>query len=223
MKKIIIAIDGPAAAGKSTVAKIIAKRINYIYIDSGAMYRAITLKALRNKLDIYDNDLISDLTKNSEITFIGDKVILDGEDVSHAIRKKLVDNNVSAVSALPGVREQLVILQQQFGVDKGVVMDGRDIGSVVFPHAELKVYLVASVEERALRRFNEIITKNPDQPQPDIKKIEETIRIRDEKDTSRAVSPLKITKDALQIDSSSLTTEEVADEILKYYYELVGK
>ena len=155
MRKITIAIDGPAASGKSTVAKEVAKALNYIYIDSGAMYRALTLKALRSNIDVKDEASLVEMTKVSKITLDGVHIYLDDEDVSEAIRSIDVTNNVSAVSSYEGVREEMVNLQKEYGRKGGIVMDGRDIGTTVFPNAELKIFQIASVEQRANRRFLE--------------------------------------------------------------------
>ena len=146
MKKITIAIDGPAASGKSTVAKQVAKALNYIYIDSGAMYRALTLKALRSNIDVKDEASLVEMTKVSKITLDGIHIYLDDEDVSEAIRSIDVTNNVSAVSSYEGVREEMVNLQKEYGRKGGIVMDGRDIGTTVFPNAELKIFQIYSTK-----------------------------------------------------------------------------
>ena len=159
MKKIIIAIDGPAASGKSTVAKEVAKALNYIYIDSGAMYRALTLKALNEKIDVYDEKSLVLMTKNAKIELINGRIYLDGKDVSETIRSIEVTNNVSTVCSYEGVREEMVNLQKEYGKLGGIVMDGRDIGTTVFPNAELKIFQTASVEQRANRRFMENVRK----------------------------------------------------------------
>lgn len=162
-RELQIAIDGPASAGKSTVAKIVAKDFNYIYVDTGAMYRTITLKALKNQIDLNNEKEIQILLKNTEISFKpGDpvqKVYLDSEEVTEEIRSENVTNNVSTIAALPVVREELVKRQQELATNGGIVMDGRDIGTTVLPQAEVKIFLIASVEERAERRYKENIKK----------------------------------------------------------------
>ncbi|MDR0832097.1 MAG: (d)CMP kinase [Bacillales bacterium] len=219
MEKIIIAIDGPAGAGKSTIAKKLASLIDYIYIDTGAMYRAITYKALSNNIDIYNDVLMGQLTIESVIEFNSNKVLLDGEDVTRKIRGKRVNQNVSQVSALLSVRKELVHQQRKIGSEKGVVMDGRDIGTVVFPQAELKLFVTASVHERAQRRYEEKIKESA--TDITLQEIEEELIIRDEKDSSRAISPLKKANDAIILDTTNLTQEESVNIIYNYYLKLV--
>lgn len=216
MKNNNIAIDGPAGAGKSTIAKLIAKKLNYIYIDTGAMYRAFGLYYLKNKVDINSeedvNKLISQI--NIEITYDGSvqQIILNSENVTNEIRTEEVSQAASIVSSYKLVREKLVHIQQQLASKNNVVMDGRDIGTVVLPNANIKVYLTASVEERAKRRYKELIEKGQNVI---LEEIEKDIKERDYRDMNRENSPLKQAEDAILIDSSNMTIEEVIDEILK--------
>ena len=218
MRKITIAIDGPAASGKSTVAKEVAKALNYIYIDSGAMYRALTLKALRSNIDVKDEASLVEMTKVSKITLDGIHIYLDDEDVSEAIRSIDVTNNVSAVSSYEGVREEMVNLQKEYGKKGGIVMDGRDIGTTVFPNAELKIFQIASVEERANRRYKENMRKGIE---CDLNTLKEEIKVRDFKDSTRSVSPLRKASDAIELDTSNLEPKEVVDKIIELARKII--
>jgi cytidylate kinase len=218
MRKITIAIDGPAASGKSTVAKEVAKALNYIYIDSGAMYRALTLKALRSNIDVKDEASLVEMTKVSKITLDGVHIYLDDEDVSEAIRSIDVTNNVSAVSSYEGVREEMVNLQKEYGKKGGIVMDGRDIGTTVFPNAELKIFQIASVEERANRRYKENMRKGI---ACDLNTLKEEIKVRDFKDSTRSVSPLRKASDAIELDTSNLEPKEVVDKIIELARKII--
>ena len=218
MRKITIAIDGPAASGKSTVAKEVAKALNYIYIDSGAMYRALTLKALRSNIDVKDEASLVEMTKVSKITLDGIHIYLDDEDVSEAIRSIDVTNNVSAVSSYEGVREEMVNLQKEYGRKGGIVMDGRDIGTTVFPNAELKIFQIASVEERANRRYKENMRKGI---ACDLNTLKEEIKVRDFKDSTRSVSPLRKASDAIELDTSNLEPKEVIDKIIELARKII--
>ena len=218
MRKNTIAIDGPAASGKSTVAKEVAKALNYIYIDSGAMYRALTLKALRSNIDVKDEASLVEMTKVSKITLDGIHIYLDDEDVSEAIRSIDVTNNVSAVSSYEGVREEMVNLQKEYGRKGGIVMDGRDIGTTVFPNAELKIFQIASVEERANRRYKENMRKGI---ACDLNTLKEEIKVRDFKDSTRSVSPLRKASDAIELDTSNLEPKEVVDKIIELARKII--
>ena len=218
MRKITIAIDGPAASGKSTVAKEVAKALNYIYIDSGAMYRALTLKALRSNIDVKDEASLVEMTKVSKITLDGIHIYLDDEDVSEAIRSIDVTNNVSAVSSYEGVREEMVNLQKEYGKKGGIVMDGRDIGTTVFQNAELKIFKIASVEERANRRYKENMRKGI---ACDLNTLKEEIKVRDFKDSTRSVSPLRKASDAIELDTSNLEPKEVVDKIIELARKII--
>lgn len=210
-----IAIDGPAGAGKSTIAKILAKKLNIEYIDTGAMYRAVTLKALRLGVDMEDENAYGFL-ENTVLDICNGRFIMDGEDVSEAIRTVEVTENVSTPSKIGVVRSYLVDYQRKISDSKSVIMDGRDIGTVVLPNAELKIYLIASVECRAKRRMLE-------REQSGIfKSLEETmleIETRDHKDSTRKISPLKCAEDAIVVDSSNMTIDEVVSEIIKLVNE----
>ncbi|WP_429970873.1 (d)CMP kinase [Fructilactobacillus sp. Tb1] len=209
-----VAIDGPASAGKSTVAKIVAKNFNYIYVDTGAMYRSITYKAIQDGIDLNDENKIGDLLKKTAISFTPGNpvqhVFVDGEEVTEKIRSEKVTNNVSTVAALPVVRHDLVKRQQDIAKDGGVVMDGRDIGTTVLPNADLKVFLIASVKERAERRYLENQKNGIDVT---LEQLEKEIELRDYKDSHRKVSPLEKAKDAVEIDTTSLSINQVVDEI----------
>ncbi|HFI0645879.1 TPA: (d)CMP kinase [Streptococcus suis] len=225
MKSIQIAIDGPASSGKSTVAKIIAKDFGYTYLDTGAMYRSATYLALRNGIEVTDQDGIVALLAQNPICFgrdeNGQQLVFVGEqDVTLPIRDNQVTNNVSAVAALPLVREKLVRLQQEIAQAGGIVMDGRDIGTVVLPQAELKIFLIASVEERALRRFKENTERGIE---TDLETLKEEIAARDYKDSNRAVSPLKAAEDAITFDTTGVSIEGVVKFISEKAKEILDK
>lgn len=208
MKKIIIALDGPAGSGKTTTAREVAKKLNYVYIDTGAMYRATTLAFIRTgqNLDGFD---FTKLMSNIKIELVpsenGQKTLLNGEDVSKEIRTPQVTKLASPVAAVGIVREKLVEQQRELGKQGGVVMDGRDIGTVVFPDAELKLYMQASIEARAERRTKELIKAGQ---QVTIEEIAKQIATRDEFDSNREISPLRKADDAKVLDTSNLTIEE---------------
>lgn len=220
-KKIIIAIDGYSSTGKSTVAKQIAKQLGYVYIDSGAMYRAITYFAMSHgfidKENFDKKSLIAQLN-NIEISFKFNKklgfaeVYLNGVNVEKQIRTLEVSNFVSLVSAIPQVRQQLVFQQQKMGIEKGIVMDGRDIGTVVFPNAELKLFMTATADTRAMRRFKELKSKGDDVIYEDVLS---NVQKRDYLDSTRDDSPLYKAEDAIEIDNSNLSLEEQFKTILK--------
>ncbi|RPF55755.1 (d)CMP kinase [Aquisalibacillus elongatus] len=210
-----IAIDGPAAAGKSTVAKIIAKKLGYVYIDTGAMYRALTLKALQTSTDLEDENSLANLADQIKISFknVGEiqKVFIDKQNVTDEIRNHDVTNHVSYVAKHKRVREKLVEMQQSLAEEGNVVMDGRDIGTFVLPGAELKIFLIASVEERAERRHKENIEKGFES---DLENLKDEIRRRDQIDSEREVAPLIKAEDAVEIDTTSKSIDEVAEQIL---------
>ncbi|EGA89625.1 cytidylate kinase [Planococcus donghaensis MPA1U2] len=216
MKPIQIAIDGPAAAGKSTIAKIVAEKLGYVYIDTGAMYRAITMKALAEGINMASNEEAGKLLAETEIDLQpsedGQLVFLDKNNVTEAIRSQNVTKAVSEMAAHELVRMRMVELQQQLAEGRGVVMDGRDIGTHVLPDAALKVFMSASVEERARRRFVEnqkrgILTS--------LEELQAEIAKRDKMDSEREVAPLRQADDAIYLDTTSLTIEQAAQEILK--------
>ena len=210
-----IAIDGPAAAGKSTIAKIVAEQLGYIYIDTGAMYRAITLKAIREGINMASNEEAGELLLRTQIELEpsenGQLVFMDGEEVTEAIRTQQVTKAVSEMSAHALVREHMVELQRQLAESRGVVMDGRDIGTDVLPNAVLKVFMSATVEERAQRRFADNQGRGINIP---LGELQEEIATRDKMDSERQVSPLKQAADAIYIDTTDLTIREAAQEIL---------
>ncbi|MGM0751279.1 MAG: (d)CMP kinase [Bacillota bacterium] len=215
MKKLRIAIDGPAAAGKSTVAKIVAGKLSYLYIDTGAMYRSLTYKALKQNIDLHDENELKELLAQTKITLEptedGQIVYVDGENVTDEIRQAVVTNSVSHVAVHSQVREEMVNRQQQLAEQGAVVMDGRDIGTHVIPDAEIKVFLLASVEERAQRRHEENVSKGFPS---DLKQLKEDIARRDKIDSEREVAPLKKADDAIEIDTTSLSISEVVDQIM---------
>ncbi len=211
-----IAVDGPAGAGKSTIAKLIAKKLGIEYLDTGAMYRAITLKALRLGINLANEDEYQ-FIYSTTIDFENGKLMMDGKEESSSIRSLEVTNNVSLVSSFKSVREQMVALQRQMGEKKCVIVDGRDIGTVVFPNAELKIFLVATPEVRALRRMNERI-ENHTNTQTLEETIEE-IKTRDFKDSTREISPLKKAEDAIEVDTSDMSIDAVVKEIVRLVTE----
>ncbi len=215
-KNIQIAIDGPAGAGKSTIAKIVAEKLGYTYIDTGAMYRAVTYKALRTDIQLEDAAALEEMLRVTEIRLQpsneGQLVFVDGENVSAPIRSNEVTANVSQVAAYANIREILVAMQQQLAAQGGVVMDGRDIGTHVLPKAELKVFMSASVEERARRR--QLDNEKRGIPSS-IESLVEEISLRDKKDSEREASPLIQAEDALFLDTTELSIDEAAAAILK--------
>lgn len=216
MKKIQIAIDGPAGAGKSTIAKIVAEALRFTYIDTGAMYRAVTYKAMKENIQLHDAEAIEKMLQQTAITLQpseqGQLVFVDGQDVSQAIRSNEVTANVSEVAAHANIREILVAMQQKSAADGGVVMDGRDIATHVLKDAELKIYMSATVEERAHRRFLD----NERRGIPStIESLQKEIALRDKLDSEREASPLIQAEDALFLDTTNLSIDEAAQEILK--------
>ena len=222
MKKIIVAIDGYSSCGKSTIAKALASYAGYTYVDTGAMYRAIALYTLRNNLT--DDAAIIAALPQIEVGFVlangVQHVTLNGEDVEPFIRTLEVGNTASRVSAIKEVRAFLVAQQQKMGVSKGIVMDGRDIGTVVFPQAELKLFLTASPEVRAQRRFDELVAKGE---KPDFAAVLADVNDRDYRDTHRAESPLRQAEDAIVVDNSFMTREQQMELIIKLFNETLDK
>ncbi len=214
--KDVIAIDGPAGAGKSTIAKKLAVQLNYNYLDTGAMYRAVTLLALTNKVDFSDKKKIVSLAKKAQFQFAFSNdeskllLFLNGQDVSKLIRSKKINQHVSDVACIKGVRDILVKKQQELAQNGKVVMDGRDIGTRVLPEAEYKFYLTATLEERAQRRFNENLNHDDN---VSYQQIKENIKLRDEIDSQRKHSPLKKAEDAILIDTTHFSIEEVVEKI----------
>lgn len=213
-----IAIDGPAGAGKSTIAKKIAKDLSFIYVDTGAMYRAMGLLFLRSKTDPGNREVIENMARNTKVT-IGyengnQQVYLNGENVTGLLRSEEVGNMASVTSVYSGVREQLTVLQKELAAKENVVMDGRDIGTAVLPHAQLKIYLTASAHVRAVRRYEELKAKGEN---GDLSVIEADITERDKRDMNREISPLCKAEDAVEIDSSYMTVDEVVDTVRELY------
>ena len=212
--RINIAVDGPAGAGKSTIAKLVAKKRNLIYVDTGAMYRAMALLMIRNGVDLSDTERIISLAETADISIAYEKgeqvVLLNGENVNAFLRTEAVGNAASAVSAIGAVRKKLVQLQQQLAAKSDCIMDGRDIGTCVLPDASCKIYLTASSAVRAKRRFDELTAKGEE---CDYDKILADIEARDYRDMHREISPLKQAPDAILVDSSDMTVEDVVDTL----------
>lgn len=220
----IIAIDGPAGSGKSSVAKIIAQKLQFRHVNTGAMYRAVALKARQLNRDLGDEGQVAEVARKQNIEFIpgasGQAIVLDGEDVTSLLRSEQVDQDAAIVASLGEVREILVAKQRDMEKTGSIVMEGRDIGTVVFPQAERKFFLDATPEERGKRRFQELQAKHQE---VDVDTIIEQIRQRDEKDRSREVSPLIQAKDAIYIDTTNFKLEEVVEQILESIEQLHTK
>jgi cytidylate kinase len=224
MKKIVIAIDGNSGCGKSSTAKALARKLKYIYIDTGAMYRAVTLFFIEHNINLKDDLDVQEALKQIDISFQynidtgKNETFLNGKNVEHDIRQMEVSNLVSPVSEISRVRRKLVEQQRRLGKDKGVVMDGRDIGTVVFPDAELKIFMTADLEVRAMRRQKELAESNTN---VDLEKVIENLKSRDIIDSSREDSPLKKATDAHEIDTSNLTFDEQVNQIMELIKEKV--
>jgi len=219
VKNIRVAIDGPAGAGKSTVSRTAAEKFGLIYVDTGAMYRACAVYAIENGIEISEEAITPHLDEiNIDLSYNekGQRIFLNGKDVSERIRQADATAGSSAIAVIPSVRLKLVELQRKIAESKAVIMDGRDIGTYVLPDAELKIYLTASVEERARRRFTEMREKGME---CDLKRVEEDIAKRDENDSNRAFAPLRRAEDAILIDSSAMSYDEVCREV----YRLIEK
>lgn len=221
-KKIAIAIDGPAGAGKSSISKVVANKLGYLYIDTGAMYRGVTWAVLDSHVDAKNQKeveaLLPSLDLTLEPTASACKVYVKGQDVTDLIRQQQINENVSTIASYKGVREYLVERQQAMAAVGGVILDGRDIGSVVLPNAELKIYLTASVDARAKRRWLEVQGTSNEQPLEDIKK---NVESRDEMDKNRDESPLVCVEDAIVVDSSNMTFDEAVKHILHLVQERI--
>lgn len=216
MKKIIVAIDGPSGSGKSTVAKRLAGKLGYMYIDTGAMYRAVALQAKRDNIDINDSAALIRLCESVKLEFVPDngglRTILNGEDVSEAIRTPEMSMAASDISARKEVRQALLSLQRRMGESGGVVLEGRDVGTVIFPNAEAKFFLDASLEERGKRRYKELAAKGIDVT---LEQTIEDVRKRDINDSSREIAPLKMADDAVLVDSTNIGVEEVVEKMIE--------
>lgn len=221
-KKIAIAIDGPAGAGKSSISKVVANELGYLYIDTGAMYRGVTWAVLDSNVDVNNQKdveaLLPSLDLTLEPTASACKVFVKGQDVTNLIRQQQINENVSTIASYKGVRKYLVERQQAMAAVGGVILDGRDIGSVVLPDAELKIYLTASVDARAKRRWLEVQGTSNEQPLEDIKK---NVESRDEMDKKRDESPLVCVEDAIIVDSSNMTFDETVEHILHLVQERI--
>ncbi len=212
-----VAIDGPAGAGKSTIAKLVAKEKGYIYVDTGAMYRGLAIHFLKKGIDPENKEAVAKACQDAEVT-IGyengiQQIYLNGENVTEMLRTEEVGNMASKTSAIPEVREKLLDLQRSLAREKDVIMDGRDIGTNILPDADVKIYLTASVETRAERRYKELKEKGE---KCDLAEISRDIRERDERDMTREIAPLKKAEDAVLVDSSDMTIKEVVDEICRH-------
>ncbi|MBQ9142375.1 MAG: (d)CMP kinase [Lachnospiraceae bacterium] len=211
-----IAVDGPAGAGKSTIAKLVAKKMNLIYVDTGAMYRAMALHMLKQEIDINDEDAVAAECINADVTIKYEEgvqvVYLNGENVNAFLRTEEVGNTASKTSTVPAVRARLLELQQNLAKSSDCIMDGRDIGTCVLPNADVKIYLTASSAVRAKRRYDELTAKGET---CDIVQIQADIEERDHRDMTREVSPLKQAEDAVLVDSSYMTIEEVVEKIIE--------
>ncbi|MDD2434292.1 MAG: (d)CMP kinase [Bacilli bacterium] len=219
MKKLIVAIDGPAAAGKSSVAKLLAKKLGFLYVDTGAMYRCLTLAVLENNVDVNDEKAIAELLKKTKIRVSEDFFYVDGEDVSKKIRSNDVSKNVSIVCAYPSVRQAMVQKQREIGKGSkiGVILDGRDIGTYVFPDADIKIYQTADTETRALRRYQENQIKGIECT---VEEVMNDIIRRDRLDSTRLLAPLIKSNEAILIDTSSLSISQNVDKI---YHIILNK
>jgi cytidylate kinase len=224
LKKIAIAIDGPAASGKSTTAKMVAQKLGYLHIDTGAMYRAITLKVLNQRLDLSEKDKIVRAARIGEIRLCNEngkmKIFLDGEDVTGKIRTPAVTRAVSTISCYPEVRAVMVRQQRKMAEHGGAVLEGRDIGTVVLPDAELKIFMVAEIQERARRRKKDLAATGIDASMED---LEKEIEQRDRKDATRASSPLKKAADAVELDTTRLTIQQQVDFIVERALEIINR
>lgn len=212
---ISIAIDGPAGAGKSTISKLVAKKLNIEYVDTGAMYRAFTLKLLEEKIDLTDEFKVLKELKNTSINFMDGHIYLDSKIVDKQIRDNIVSQNVSNIAKIKEVREGMIKLQRKISEGKNIIMDGRDIGTVVLPNAKFKFFIIASVEERAKRRYKDLIKK--EEKNISLEQVKKEIEKRDKIDSTRAIAPLKKSVDAIEID----TTNKSVNECVKLIVDIV--
>ena len=225
MKKIIITIDGWSSAGKSTLAKQLSKKLGYVYVDSGAMYRAITLYFLRNHIDWTDKKQVHDALKEIHLDFrVNERtgvseIHLNDENIEYLIRDLVIAEKVSEIASIKEVRAFAVTQQHKFGAKKGIVMDGRDIGTVVFPHAELKIFMIADNAVRVERRFKEMYEKNPNIT---IEEVRDNIQMRDYMDSNRKISPLKKAGDAIELDNTNLTEDQQLQKAMVLAKERIG-
>lgn len=224
LKKIIITIDGYSSCGKSTLAKQLARKLGYTYVDSGAMYRAVTFYFIQNRIDWLDSAAVKAALDNIHLEFVYNpatqqsETFLNGENVEHMIRDMLVAEKVSEVAAVREVREYAVALQQKMGEKKGIVMDGRDIGTVVFPRAELKIFMTADTAVRVERRFKELYNQNKNIT---IQEVKENLQLRDYIDSNREISPLRKAEDAIILDNSQLSMEEQLELVSQWVEDVM--
>jgi cytidylate kinase len=222
VESIIITIDGPAGSGKSTTAKIVAELLGYIYVDSGAMYRAVTLATIRHKCETIEQiiHLLDSLHIELKMSPQGQRTFLNGEDISEEIREQIITSKVSFISSIKEVRTAMVDLQRKIGAKGSIVMDGRDIGTVVFPHAQLKIFMIASIHERAKRRLDQMKSIYSEHTS-DITEITEQITNRDYADSHREIDPLKPADDAIMLDTTGMSIQEQCDFIVKKAQQLI--
>lgn len=216
----VIAIDGPSASGKGTVAQRVAERLRFHYLDSGALYRLVAYTAIQSEVDLTDETELSCIARDLDVVFTGAKILLKGEDVADAIRAEVCSNGASKVAAYPQVRASLLDRQRAFRQMPGLVADGRDMGSVVFPDAALKIFLTADAETRAQRRYKQLMEKGID---ANISTLLQDIRDRDARDINRSVAPLQQGADAILLDTTSLNIAQAVDEVLRRYDEICAK
>jgi 3-phosphoshikimate 1-carboxyvinyltransferase/cytidylate kinase len=216
----VIAIDGPSASGKGTVAQRVAERLQFHYLDSGALYRLVAYTAIQSEVDLTDETALSDIARDLDVVFTGTRILLKGEDVADAIRAEVCSNGASKVAAYPQVRVSLLDRQRAFRQIPGLVADGRDMGSVVFPDAVLKIFLTADAETRAQRRYKQLMEKGID---ANISTLLQDIRDRDARDINRSVAPLQQGADAILLDTTSLNIVQAVDAVLRQYDEICAK
>ena len=216
----VIAIDGPSASGKGTVAQRVAERLRFHYLDSGALYRLVAYTAIQSEVDLTDETELSGIARDLDVVFTGEKILLKGEDVADAIRAEVCSNGASKVAAYPQVRASLLDRQRAFRQMPGLVADGRDMGSVVFPDAALKIFLTADAETRAQRRYKQLMEKGID---ANISTLLQDIRDRDARDINRSVAPLQQGADAILLDTTSLNIAQAVDEVMRRYDEICAK
>ena len=216
----VIAIDGPSASGKGTVAQRVAERLRFHYLDSGALYRLVAYTAIQSEVDLTDETELSGIARDLDVVFTGAKILLKGEDVADAIRAEVCSNGASKVAAYPQVRASLLDRQRAFRQMPGLVADGRDMGSVVFPDAALKIFLTADAETRAQRRYKQLMEKGID---ANISTLLQDIRDRDARDINRSVAPLQQGADAILLDTTSLNIAQAVDEVMRWYDEICAK
>lgn len=216
----VIAIDGPSASGKGTVAQSVARQLGFHYLDSGALYRVVALASLEAGVDLDDESRVSAITLNLNVEFSGDGVNLGGRSVTEAIREETISEGASRVAALPGVRAALMGRQRGFRRPPGLVAEGRDMATVVFPDATVKIYLTASVEERARRRYKQLIDKGLS---ANMTALLQDIRARDARDSTRSVAPLQMSGDAIEVDTTAMTVAEAAARIVSRYEQVLQR